>query len=103
MPQPTVLISGAGIAGSVLAFFLTRAGFHPIIVERSPSLRKAGQRIDIRRAALQTVRRIGLEDRVRFKTTKEAGFAFVGINGKRLAEFPVDEKGAMSFRVHFAT
>jgi hypothetical protein len=27
----------------------------------------------------------------------------VGTSGKRLAEFPVDEKGAMSFRVHFAT
>jgi hypothetical protein len=55
MSKPTVLISGTGIASSILAFFLTCAGFHPIIVECSTSLRKAEQRIDIRRAALQTV------------------------------------------------
>jgi 2-polyprenyl-6-methoxyphenol hydroxylase-like FAD-dependent oxidoreductase len=40
---------------------------------------------------------MGLEEAVRSKTTKEAGFALVDRNGKRLAEFPVDKKGGMSF------
>ena len=97
MSKPTVLISGAGIAGSVCAYFLSRAGFHTTVVERAPELRKAGQQIDIRGAALKIVRRMGLEETVRSKTTKEAGLAFMDTNGKRLAEFPVDEKGGMSF------
>ncbi len=97
MSKFSVLISGAGIAGSVCAYFLSRAGFHTTIVERAPELRKAGQQIDIRGAALQIVRRMDLEEAVRSKTTKEAGLAFMDTNGKRLAEFPVDEKGGMSF------
>jgi 2-polyprenyl-6-methoxyphenol hydroxylase-like FAD-dependent oxidoreductase len=40
---------------------------------------------------------MGLEEVVRSKTTKERGLAFVDSRGKRLAEFPVDEKGGMSF------
>jgi len=97
MSKPSVLISGAGIAGSACAFFLSRAGFHTTAVEPPPELRKSGQQIDIRGAALQIVSRMGLEETVRSKTAKEAGLAFVDTNGKRLAEFPVDEKGGMSF------
>jgi 2-polyprenyl-6-methoxyphenol hydroxylase-like FAD-dependent oxidoreductase len=40
---------------------------------------------------------MGLEEEIRSKATKEAGLAFVDTNGKRLAEFPVDEKGGISF------
>jgi 2-polyprenyl-6-methoxyphenol hydroxylase-like FAD-dependent oxidoreductase len=96
MSKPSILISGAGIAGSVCAFFLSRAGLRTTVIERSPSLRTAGQQIDIRGAALQIVQRMGLEEAVRSKTTKEAGLALVDGNGKRLAEFPVDKRG-MSF------
>ena len=35
-----VLISGASIAGPVLAYWLTRRGFDVTVVERAPALRK---------------------------------------------------------------
>jgi heterodisulfide reductase subunit A-like polyferredoxin len=35
MRNETVLISGAGIAGPTLAFWLKAAGFQPTLVERS--------------------------------------------------------------------
>ena len=41
-----VLISGAGIAGPTLAFWLSRYGLEPVIVERSPRLRQGGYVID---------------------------------------------------------
>ncbi len=41
-----VLISGAGIAGLTLAFWLHRHGHEPFIVERSPRLREEGYMID---------------------------------------------------------
>jgi 2-polyprenyl-6-methoxyphenol hydroxylase-like FAD-dependent oxidoreductase len=41
-----VLISGGGIAGLTLAFWLHRHGHRPFIVERSPRLREEGYMID---------------------------------------------------------
>jgi 2-polyprenyl-6-methoxyphenol hydroxylase-like FAD-dependent oxidoreductase len=43
-----VLISGAGVAGPALAFWLARAGFQTTIVERAPALRVGGQAVDFR-------------------------------------------------------
>ncbi len=37
-----VLISGAGIAGPTLAFWLRKYGFAPTLVESAPALRTGG-------------------------------------------------------------
>ena len=42
----SVLISGAGIAGPALAYWLNMAGFEPTIVERATALRRGGYVID---------------------------------------------------------
>jgi len=98
MSKPHVLICGAGIAGPVCAYFLSKANIRTTIVERAPSLRKAGQQIDIRGAGLTVVQYMGLEDAIRSKTTKEAGLAFVNSHGRKIGQFPVDENGGgMSF------
>jgi 2-polyprenyl-6-methoxyphenol hydroxylase-like FAD-dependent oxidoreductase len=41
-----ILISGAGIAGPTLAYWLKRYGFAPTLVERAPGLRSGGYVID---------------------------------------------------------
>ena len=46
MNSNTVLISGAGIAGPTLAFWLEAAGFQTTLVERAPALRTGGYVID---------------------------------------------------------
>lgn len=92
-----VLISGAGIAGPTLAFWLTRAGIRTTIVERAPSLPTAGQQIDVRGASLDIVRSMGLEDVVRSKTTHEQGLAFIDKKGKAHASFGVDTASGQSF------
>ena len=46
MTARTILISGAGIAGPTLAFWLAAAGFQPTIVDRAPKLRSGGYVID---------------------------------------------------------
>ena len=38
----TALISGIGIAGPALAFWMLRAGFVPTLIERAPRLRTGG-------------------------------------------------------------
>ncbi|GAA0207920.1 FAD-dependent monooxygenase [Saccharothrix mutabilis subsp. mutabilis] len=56
-----VLISGASIAGPVLAFWLTRHGFEVTVVERAPALRKTGgHAVDLFRPAMDIVERMGL-------------------------------------------
>lgn len=59
----TVLISGSSVAGTALAYWLREQGLTPVIVERAPALRRGGQAIDVRGAALHVLRRMGLEDR----------------------------------------
>ena len=83
-----VLISGASIAGPALAFWLKRYGWDPVVVERSPALRAAGQNVDIRGAGRQVIRLMGLEDAVREASTGEVGTRFLGRDGVVRAEFP---------------
>ena len=97
MSKYTVLVSGGGIAGPVAGFWLARAGMKVTIVERAPEPRSAGQGIDIRGAALEVVKRMGLEELIRSRTTNEKGLAFVDKNGKAFAEFPVDGVNGQSF------
>ena len=53
MRNRNVLISGAGPAGTTLAYWLRRHGFRPSVVERAPALRDGGQAVDIRGAAIE--------------------------------------------------
>lgn len=46
MRAKTILISGAGIAGPALAYWLNAAGFEPTIVERAAALRSGGYVVD---------------------------------------------------------
>jgi 2-polyprenyl-6-methoxyphenol hydroxylase-like FAD-dependent oxidoreductase len=46
MRPQSVLISGAGIAGPTLAFWLNAAGFKTTIVKHAPALRAGGYVID---------------------------------------------------------
>ncbi len=56
-----VLISGASVAGPVLAYWLTRYGFSVTVVERAPALRKTGgHAVDLFSPAMEIVRRMGV-------------------------------------------
>ncbi len=46
MINKNILISGAGIAGTTLAFWLKKFGFNPTILEYAPKLREGGYAID---------------------------------------------------------
>lgn len=65
VPRRTVLVSGASIAGPVLAFWLTRHGYAVTVVERAPAVRSGGYPVDVRGTALEVVRRMGLLSRLR--------------------------------------
>jgi 2-polyprenyl-6-methoxyphenol hydroxylase-like FAD-dependent oxidoreductase len=60
----SVLISGAGIAGPMLAYWLKAAGFEPTIVERAPALRPGGYVIDFWGLGYDLAERMSLLDEV---------------------------------------
>lgn len=60
MKKKTVLISGAGVAGLTLAYWLKRHGFIPTLIEKSPLLRTGGYKIDLRGVALEILKRMGI-------------------------------------------
>ncbi|EPQ62935.1 Bgt-3685 [Blumeria graminis f. sp. tritici] len=56
----------------------------------------AGQQIDIRGAGVQVIKRMGVEEAIRARTTREDGLLFIDANGRHKAEFPV-RPGELSF------
>jgi 2-polyprenyl-6-methoxyphenol hydroxylase-like FAD-dependent oxidoreductase len=84
-----VLISGAGIAGPVVAYWLGRAGIRSTLVERAPSLRTRGQTLDIHGVARDVIVKMGLDSAIRNAGTHEAGTHFVDHSDRVCASFPV--------------
>jgi len=93
MSRPRVLVSGASVAGPAIAYWLVRAGCRVTIVERAPSLRSAGQGIDVRDAARDVIKRMGIFDRIRDRSSHEEGMEFVDSNNRCYARFGVDKSG----------
>lgn len=60
-----ILISGASVAGPVLAYWLSRYGFAVTVVERAPTLRKTGgHAVDLFRPAMEISARMGVLPRI---------------------------------------
>jgi 2-polyprenyl-6-methoxyphenol hydroxylase-like FAD-dependent oxidoreductase len=65
-----ILISGASIAGPVLAYWLTRRGFDVTVVERAPALRKTGgHAVDLFRPAMEISERMGVLPQIQAHAT----------------------------------
>ncbi len=82
-----VLIVGAGIAGTTLAYWLRRTGHEPTLVERAPRLREGGYLVDFWGSGFDVAERMGivprlLDDGYRFREARE-----VSDRGRRIAHF----------------
>jgi 2-polyprenyl-6-methoxyphenol hydroxylase-like FAD-dependent oxidoreductase len=86
----TVLISGASIAGPVLAFWLRRAGVDVTVVEKAPTVRGGGYPIDLRGVAVDVVERMGLLDQVEAARTGTRALTFVTEAGGRIARLSTE-------------
>ncbi|GGU65451.1 monooxygenase [Streptomyces albospinus] len=93
MRNTDILISGAGIAGPTLAYWLRTAGFAVTIVERAPEPRPGGQTVDLRGAGRTVVTRMGLMDRARALSVDQRGLACVNASGRITARMPADGFG----------
>ncbi|SOD67823.1 2-polyprenyl-6-methoxyphenol hydroxylase [Streptomyces zhaozhouensis] len=93
MENRDILISGGGIAGATLAYWLRRYGFRPTVVERAPAPRTGGHSIDIRGTARQVIERMGLVAPVKAVRIPSRGMAFVNEAGKPAARMSSESFG----------
>lgn len=87
MKQQTVLISGAGIAGPALAYWLKAAGFAPTLVETAPTLRSGGYVIDFWGHGYDIAERMGLLDQINRIGYHVREMRIVDDRGKRITGF----------------
>lgn len=86
-----ILISGAGIAGPALAYWLCRHGVRPTVVERAPGPRAGGYAVDFRgEVHLGILRRMGLLAEIQAASTRMGAMSYVNGAGKRIAAMPED-------------
>ncbi|GAM86637.1 hypothetical protein ANO11243_046520 [Dothideomycetidae sp. 11243] len=100
--QLDILVSGTGVAGPILAYWLHRAGHKVTVLEKDAQIRATGHSIDVREAAVDVIKLMGVEPAVKAKTTSEAGLAFVDANDSIRALFPsIDNDKGQSFTVEY--
>lgn len=72
-----------------MAHQLAARGWRTTVIERFHERRNAGQNVDIRGAAREVIRRMGIDAEVRAANTTEVGMRFLRADGSTAAAFPV--------------
>jgi 2-polyprenyl-6-methoxyphenol hydroxylase-like FAD-dependent oxidoreductase len=90
MTEATVVISGAGIAGPALAYWLSANGYRVVVVEIATGIRPGGQTVDLRGAGRGVVERMGLLNQMVERSLQQRGVAWVRSDNSRRAEMPVE-------------
>ena len=80
-----VLISGSGIAGLTLAYWLQRYAIPAVVVERATNLRRDGYAIDFYGAGYDVAQRMGLIDQLAAEQIPLDTIAYVNRKGKPIA------------------
>jgi 2-polyprenyl-6-methoxyphenol hydroxylase-like FAD-dependent oxidoreductase len=86
----SVLISGIGIAGPTLTYWLLECGFEPTVVERAPRLRTGGYVIDFWGLGYDIAERMGLLPALEREGYHMCELRFVDDRGQRVGGFGVD-------------
>jgi len=90
MNNKNILISGAGIAGTTLAWWLKKFGFNPTLIEIAPALREGGYAIDFMGAGYDVAEKMGIIPALKEVDINFSKLVFVDSNNK--------EKGSMNYQ-----
>ena len=84
-----ILISGGGIAGLTLAFWLDQAGFTPIVIEQAHDLRRDGYAIDFYSTGYDVAERMGIIAPLQRRQLAVDALSFVDAAGKTTARLDI--------------
>jgi len=79
-----ILISGAGVTGLALAYWLKRLDFAVTVVESSPGFRRGGHAIDVRGVALEVLKAMGLFEKASALKTRSKGMSVLDAQGNEI-------------------
>lgn len=85
-----VAISGAGIAGPTLAYWLERGGHEPTLIEKAPRLRTGGYVIDFWGAGYTVAEKMGILPAVREAGYQVRDIRLVDRRGRKVGGFSAD-------------
>ena len=85
-----ILISGAGIAGPTLAYWLAHYGMEPTIIEEAQTLRTGGYIIDFFGTGFEIAERMGLLPEILTKGYQVQEVRVVNREGRRVAGFSAE-------------
>lgn len=86
-----IAISGAGIAGCTLAYWLLKAGHEPVLIEQAPQFRAGGYVVDFWGLGYQIARNMGLEVTLQERGYKPGEVRFVDAQGNKAGGFSTRE------------
>ena len=86
----SVLISGIGIAGPTLAYWLARHGFRSTLVENAQRLRTGGYVIDFWGRGFDVSEKMGILPAIKRQGYHVKEIRFVGASGRRVGGFNAD-------------
>ena len=84
-----VLISGGGIAGLTLAYWLHQYAIESVVIEQAANLRRDGYAIDFFGTGYDVARRMGLIERLESQHIPLEAIAYVNRRGKPTATLEI--------------
>jgi 2-polyprenyl-6-methoxyphenol hydroxylase-like FAD-dependent oxidoreductase len=81
-----ILISGGGIAGLTLAYWLHRYGMEPVVIEQAGGMRSDGYAIDFFGTGYDVAERMELIDRLQAQHIPLKEVAYLSASGKPIAK-----------------
>ncbi len=91
-----IVINGAGIAGTALAWWLRKSGHDVLLVERSPQFRRGGYAIDFWGIGYDVAEKMGLLPRILELGYQVKEMRYVDGDDRIRGGFPVDVFGRMT-------
>src|ERR1051326_449271 len=89
-PSRSLLVSGAGIAGPTLAYWLAIYGFRATVVERAPRPRSGGYIVDFWGLGYDIAEKMGLLPELEGRGYSVGELRFVDADGRRAGGFGVE-------------
>jgi 2-polyprenyl-6-methoxyphenol hydroxylase-like FAD-dependent oxidoreductase len=90
MKNKNILISGAGIAGPTLAYWLKQYGFNPTVIESAGAPREGGYMIDFWGPGFGVAEKMGIVPDLKKESHNVQEVVFLGDKDKRLGGFNVN-------------
>jgi 2-polyprenyl-6-methoxyphenol hydroxylase-like FAD-dependent oxidoreductase len=91
-----ILVCGASISGTAIAFWLEKYGYQVVVIEKFNAFRDGGQNVDIKGIGQDVIKLMGLEQEINSKDTGEKELRYLNDKGNIISSFPKGAVGGLT-------